>query len=97
MTSALTLQSLFDCQRSAVRSRHRGRDHPPQRAGHLHGVGNESQRRQSTALIAFSKFNKIIDGQILVFFIIAIAAAEVAVGLADHRRAVSPQANHQRR
>ena len=34
------------------------------------------------ALIAFSKFNKIIDGQILVFFIIAIAAVEVAVGLA---------------
>lgn len=34
------------------------------------------------ALIAFSKFNRIIDGQILVFFVIAIAAAEVAVGLA---------------
>jgi NADH-quinone oxidoreductase subunit K len=34
------------------------------------------------ALIAFSKFNKIADGQILVFFVIAIAAAEVAVGLA---------------
>ena len=34
------------------------------------------------ALIAFSKFNKIIEGQILVFFIIAIAAVEVAVGLA---------------
>jgi len=34
------------------------------------------------ALIAFSKFNKIIEGQILVFFIIAIAAAEVAIGLA---------------
>ena len=34
------------------------------------------------ALIAFSKFNRIIEGQILVFFIIAIAAAEVAVGLA---------------
>jgi len=34
------------------------------------------------ALIAFSKFNKIVDGQILVFFVIAIAAAEVAVGLA---------------
>ena len=32
------------------------------------------------ALVAFSKFNKIVDGQILVFFI--IAAAEVAVGLA---------------
>ena len=34
------------------------------------------------ALIAFSKFNKLIEGQILVFFIIAIAATEVAVGLA---------------
>src|SRR5436190_22240798 len=34
------------------------------------------------ALIAFSKFNKIVDGQVLVFFVIAIAAAEVAVGLA---------------
>ncbi len=34
------------------------------------------------ALIAFSKYNKIVDGQIFVFFIIAIAAAEVAVGLA---------------
>ncbi len=34
------------------------------------------------ALIAFSKFNKIPDGQVFVFFIIAIAAAEVAVGLA---------------
>jgi NADH-quinone oxidoreductase subunit K len=34
------------------------------------------------ALVAFSKFNKLVEGQILVFFIIAIAAAEVAVGLA---------------
>ena len=34
------------------------------------------------ALVAFSKFNMIPEGQILVFFIIAIAAAEVAVGLA---------------
>ncbi len=34
------------------------------------------------ALIAFSKFNQKLDGQVFVFFIIAIAAAEVAVGLA---------------
>jgi NADH-quinone oxidoreductase subunit K len=34
------------------------------------------------ALLAFSKFNRNVDGQIFVFFIIAIAAAEVAVGLA---------------
>ena len=33
-------------------------------------------------LVAFSKFNNIVDGQVFVFFIIAIAAAEVAVGLA---------------
>jgi len=34
------------------------------------------------ALVAFSKFNQNVNGQVLVFFIIAIAAAEVAVGLA---------------
>ncbi len=34
------------------------------------------------ALVAFSKFNHNIDGQVFVFFIIAVAAAEVAVGLA---------------
>ena len=34
------------------------------------------------ALVAFSKFNGKIDGQILVFFIITVAAAEVSVGLA---------------
>ncbi len=34
------------------------------------------------ALVTFSKYNKLVDGQVLVFFIIAIAAAEVAVGLA---------------
>lgn len=34
------------------------------------------------AVVAFSRFNHRIEGQILVFFVIAIAAAEVAVGLA---------------
>ncbi len=34
------------------------------------------------ALAAFSKFNAALNGQILVFFIITVAAAEVAVGLA---------------
>jgi NADH-quinone oxidoreductase subunit K len=34
------------------------------------------------AVVAFSRFNQKIEGQILVFFIIAIAAAEVTVGLA---------------
>jgi NADH-quinone oxidoreductase subunit K len=34
------------------------------------------------ALAAFSKYNQHLDGQILVFFIVTVAAAEVAVGLA---------------
>jgi NADH-quinone oxidoreductase subunit K len=34
------------------------------------------------ALVSFSAFNDNLNGQILVFFIITVAAAEVAVGLA---------------
>lgn len=34
------------------------------------------------ALVAFSKFNGTMDGNLFVFFIITVAAAEVAVGLA---------------
>ncbi len=34
------------------------------------------------ALVAFSKYNNLVEGQVFVFFVIAIAAAEVAVGLA---------------
>ena len=33
-------------------------------------------------LVAFSRFNNALDGQVFVFFIITVAAAEVAVGLA---------------
>jgi NADH-quinone oxidoreductase subunit K len=34
------------------------------------------------ALVAFSRFNNTLDGQVFVFFIITVAAAEVSVGLA---------------
>ena len=34
------------------------------------------------ALVAFSRHNNNLDGQVMVFFIITVAAAEVAVGLA---------------
>lgn len=34
------------------------------------------------ALVSFSSFNNNADGQVFVFFIITVAAAEVAVGLA---------------
>ena len=34
------------------------------------------------ALVAFSRFNNNLNGQVMVFFIITVAAAEVSVGLA---------------
>lgn len=34
------------------------------------------------ALISFSRFNNTMDGNLFVFFIITVAAAEVALGLA---------------
>ena len=34
------------------------------------------------ALVAFSRFNNNLNGQVMVFFIITVAAAEAAVGLA---------------
>jgi NADH-quinone oxidoreductase subunit K len=34
------------------------------------------------ALVAFSYYNGNLDGQVMVFFIITVAASEVAVGLA---------------
>jgi len=34
------------------------------------------------ALVAFSHFNGTLDGDVFVFFILTVAAAEVAVGLA---------------
>ena len=34
------------------------------------------------ALVAFSRFNANLNGQVMVFFIITVAAAEVSVGLA---------------
>jgi NADH-quinone oxidoreductase subunit K len=36
----------------------------------------------TVALVAFSRFNGTLDGNVFVFFILTIAAAEVAVGLA---------------
>lgn len=34
------------------------------------------------ALVAFSRYQNTLNGQVMVFFIITVAAAEVAVGLA---------------
>ena len=35
----------------------------------------------NVAILAFSRWNAVVDGQVLVFFVLAIAAAEAAVGL----------------
>ena len=34
------------------------------------------------ALVSFTRFTNTVDGQVMVFFVITVAAAEVAVGLA---------------
>lgn len=34
------------------------------------------------ALVAFSRYNNNLEGQVIVFFVITVAASEVAVGLA---------------
>jgi len=36
----------------------------------------------TVALVAFSRYNRTLDGNVFVFFILTVAAAEVAVGLA---------------
>ena len=36
----------------------------------------------TVALVAFSRFNGVLHGNVFVFFILTVAAAEVAVGLA---------------
>ena len=54
------------------------------------------------SLVAFSRFNLTPAGspnynaQVLVFFIITVAAAEVAVGSGDHRGALPREADHPR-
>jgi NADH-quinone oxidoreductase subunit K len=46
-------------------------------------IGLELMLVASTiALAAFSRFNGVFDGDVFVFFILTVAAAEVAVGLA---------------
>jgi NADH-quinone oxidoreductase subunit K len=36
----------------------------------------------TVALVAFSRYNGVLEGNVFVFFILTVAAAEVAVGLA---------------
>jgi len=52
-----------------------------QPAGDLHVAGTDAQRRQPGLGFLFA-IQRHLNGQILVFFIITVAAAEVSVGLA---------------
>ena len=48
--------------------------------------------------IAFGRFPGVVDGQVIMFFVVAVAAAEAAVGLAlvialfRHRESLNPDA-----
>jgi len=48
--------------------------------------------------IAFGRFQGVVDGQVIMFFVVAVAAAEAAVGLAlvialfRHRESLNPDA-----
>ena len=50
------------------------------------------------SFVAFGRFNGTVDGQIITFFVMTVAAAEAAVGLAlvialfRHRETLSPDA-----
>ena len=48
--------------------------------------------------VAFARELNDIGGQVIVFFTLVVAAAEVAVGLGDHRRDLpAPARRHRRR
>jgi len=50
------------------------------------------------AFIAFGRFQGVVDGQVIMFFVVTVAAAEAAVGLAlvialfRHRESLNPDA-----
>ena len=52
----------------------------------------------NVTFVAAGRYNNIVDGQIIVFFVMTVAAAEAAVGLAlviaifRHRETLSPDA-----
>ena len=50
-------------------------------AGDLHVPGVDAERGEP-GVRGLSRFNNNLNGQVMVFFIITVAAAEVAVGLA---------------
>ena len=54
----------------------------PQRHRHLHGDRADAERRQPDASSRSRASSASIDGQVIVFFVMTVAAAEAAVGLA---------------
>ena len=49
------------------------------------------------AFVAFARSCTSIDGQVIVFFVMTVAAAEAAVGLGDHHRGLPQPRDRQRR
>ena len=54
---------------------------PPQRDRRVH-VRRADAQRCNLAFVTFSRINGNLDGQVIAFFVMVVAAAEVVVGLA---------------
>ncbi len=67
--------------RRAVHDRRRRRARAPQRDRRVHVRRAHAQRGQPD-LVTFSRINGDLEGQIMAFFVMVVAAAEVVVGLA---------------
>ena len=65
-----------------VRDRHRRRADPQERAAHLHVGRAPAERREPGAGGVLAACTASCDGQVLAFFSMVVAAAEVVVGLA---------------
>ena len=99
-TASLTEYLFFSG--STLRDRTRWSDHSPQH--HRHFMCLELMlAAASLTLVAFTRANTEYyglpdyDGQMLVFFIITVAAAEVAVGLSHHRSSLPSTQDHSAR
>ena len=91
------LNSLSRAVRRPVRDRHRRRVSPPQLITVLLSI-EIMLNAVNLTFVAVGRYLGTVDGQIIMFFVMTVAAAEAAVGLAivialfRHRETLSPDA-----
>ena len=98
VTRACPLEPLPRAVGAAVRDRH-GRRVPAAQPDHAAAVGRDhAERRQPDVRRVRPRSSGTVDGQIITFFVMTVAAAEAAVGLAlvialfRHRESLNPEA-----